>query len=189
MLLGVTLILKHIHFSTNQKRTIVATQAIEKSSEVINPTPGVPVHITIPSINVSADVEQVGLDTEGRMDIPSKEEDTAWFDLGFRPGQAGNAVIDGHLDQVTGAPSVFWNLKNLVPGNTVTITDAKNETYTFIVTKQEAYDFDKVPMQQVFGSSDSPHLNLITCNGTWDRANKNYSQRIVVYTDLKQERL
>jgi hypothetical protein len=36
----------------------------------------------------------------------------------------------------------------------------------------------------VFSSSDGlAHLNLITCEGTWNAAEKSYSNRLVVFTD------
>ncbi len=119
------------------------------------------------------------------MDIPKKAADVGWFSLGFKPGEVGNAVIDGHLDTQTGAPAVFYDLKSLVVGDQIQVTDQAGKQYNFKVTQIQNYPFDQVPLQSVFGNSSRPHLNLITCQGTWDTQNKNYSQRTVVYTELE----
>ena len=35
-------------------------------------------------------------------------EDVGWYELGARPGEAGNGVIAGHLDTDRGAPAAFF---------------------------------------------------------------------------------
>lgn len=145
------------------------------------PTPGIPRNLSIPAINLNAFVESVGLDAQGRMDVPEHNEDVAWFHLGYRPGMKGSAVIDGHLDTVTGAPAAFWNLDKLQSGDTISVTDSTGTVYAFKVVDKESYPYDQVPLQQVFNTTDQSRLNLITCSGTWDRGARNYSQRTVVY--------
>lgn len=152
-----------------------------------SPTPALPKRLRIPKLSVDTAIESVGMDRDGRMDVPSVVTDTAWYNLGPRPGSQGNAVIDGHFDTVTGAPSVFYNLKTLAPGDTITVTDAKNASYTFKVAKVTAYPTDQFPLQLVFGdNTDKSKLNLITCGGTWDKAAHNYLERTVVFATLEK---
>lgn len=167
---------------------VATTQNVSPTQAVLaaKQAPAVPVHITIPAINVDTAVGSVGMDSQGRMDVPKTSDDTAWYDLGFKPGEKGSAVIDGHLDKVTGAPAVFWNLKNLQSGDKITITDAHNQSYTFVVTSVMQYPWNDFPLQQVFNTTDKPRLNLITCSGTWDEGTHNYSTRTVVYSELMQ---
>ena len=40
----------------------------------------------------------------------------------------------------------------------------------------------------IFGASQSSDLNLITCNGDWDRGKATYTRRLVVYTSLLPEK-
>lgn len=147
-------------------------------------TSGVPQTISIPKIGVEAKVEKVGLDSQKRMDVPKNVNNVGWYELGFRPGERGSAVLDGHLDTVTGAPAVFYYLTSLAPGDQIIVTDDQGKTYTYQVEKQVAYPYNQVPLEEVFASSDKPRLNLITCNGIWDVGNSNYSQRVVVYSVL-----
>ena len=155
-------------------------------SQTSQPVSG-PATLEIPSIDVKADVESVGLDSQDRMDVPKKAMDVGWYDLGVKPGQVGNSVIDGHLDMVTGAPAVFWNLSKLQDGNQIIVTDSSGRKYTYSITDEKSYDWDKFPLQQVFGPRDQANLDLITCQGVWDQASHNYSQRIVVYSRLISE--
>jgi sortase (surface protein transpeptidase) len=145
----------------------------------------VPQRIQIPKIGVDAIVESVGMDSQGRMDIPSNSDNTAWYNLGYKPGENGNAVIDGHLDKVSSAPAVFWNIKSLTEGDKIIITDANGSTYTFSVTNVVNYPWDNFPIKTVFGSADKPKLNLITCQGSWDQSSHNYSNRTVVFSEAE----
>lgn len=143
-----------------------------------------PATISIPAIGVKTNVQSVGMDAQGRMGVPTNEVDTAWYKYGFRPGENGSAVIDGHYDTPTGAPAVFYNLDQLQVGDTITVTDATGRSYTFQITQVVNYPYNALPMKQIFDSTDKPRLNLITCSGTWDRTSHNYLTRAVIYSVL-----
>jgi sortase A len=170
---------------------VQSEQALQKTNQaetLSTVSPGVPVSIAIPKINVQTQVESVGMDTQGRMDVPKNASDTAWYSPGYKPGTMGSAVIDGHLDRITGAPAVFWNLKELTVGDTIQIKENNGRTYTFAVSQVAKYPYNSFPIQQVFGAFGVPMLNLITCNGIWDKNTKNYSDRLVVYSKLVSEK-
>lgn len=147
-------------------------------------TVGMPTRLQIPKIGVDASIESVGLDNEDKMDVPKNPWDVAWYNLGAKPGETGNAVIDGHLDTQT-STAVFWNLGNVIPGDTMTVTDDKGNSFTFTVTAKQTYPYDQLPMNDIFGSSSKARLNLITCGGLFDRQARNYSNRVVVFSELK----
>ncbi|MEN9327626.1 MAG: hypothetical protein RI947_434 [Candidatus Parcubacteria bacterium] len=149
---------------------------------VVNPT--IPTHISIPAIGVDAVVESVGLDEQGKMDVPQKNENVAWYNLGYKPGEQGSAVMAGHFDTVTGAPAVFYNLSKLKKGDTITVTDLNGEKYTYTVSQTIIYPYNKLPLKQIFASNNSFTLNLITCEGTFNQTTRNYSDRTVVSADL-----
>lgn len=162
------------------------TQApIHVLAPTATPTPAVgkPISITIPALGVNAAVEEVGLDSQGRMGVPEQNMDTAWYKYGPLPGSKGSAVIDGHFDTPTGAPAVFYNISHLKRGDNITVNDSNGNTYTFTVVQVTSYPYDKLPMQEIFASYDKPRLNLITCDGVWNRAQHNYSNRVVVYAE------
>lgn len=143
-----------------------------------------PVHLAIPSVGISANVEQVGLDSTGAMDVPQNINDVAWYKLGPLPGEKGSAVIDGHLDSKTG-PAIFANLSEVKPGDRIQLTNEKGKVKTFIVERTANYDEASFPLKEVFDSTDKPRLNLITCTGYFNQNLKEYSKRFVVYSVLQ----
>ncbi len=145
------------------------------------------VQLVIPSINLKAPVEMVGLDKYGRMEIPHENqwEHVGWYRNGPVPGQRGSAVIDGHLDRPGGSPAVFWDLHKLRVGDSVLIEDGKGQTLHFRVYKIEKYTPDAAPIKQIFADTSGTYLNLITCAGQWLPAEQQTTHRLVVYTKLE----
>jgi sortase A len=145
---------------------------------------GLPVRLKIPTIEVDATVEQVGLTPKGEMDTPKDPAEVAWLNLGARPGENGSAVITGHYGTwKNGSGSVFDNLHKLKKGDNVYMEDEKGETISFIVRESRSYE-PSADASDVFSSDDEgSHLNLITCEGTWNKDLKSYSERLVIFTD------
>jgi LPXTG-site transpeptidase (sortase) family protein len=153
-------------------------------SQIPQSTVGLPKQITIPKINVNANFQYVGTTEDGQMDVPSNGTDVAWYEYGARPGEEGNSVIAGHLDTYTSRTAVFTNLKKLVNGDDIYVTDENGKKYHFQVTKNIFYSNATAPVKEIFGPASKSHLILITCGGAWDRKAGTYSQREVVYADL-----
>lgn len=143
---------------------------------------GRPRRLKIPRISVDTAIEDVGLTPEGAMDVPSDPADAGWYDAGPRPGEAGNAVIAGHLNGERGEVGIFTNLHKLKKGDTVYVEDSNGTSTAFQVRESRRYKPGYA--EEVFRHSDAAHLNLITCTGRWDETKKRYSERLVVFTDI-----
>ncbi len=145
---------------------------------------GLPVRLKIPSINVNSSIEYVGLTSDGAMDVPEDRNEVAWFDIGPRPGEEGNAVIAGHYGWENNIPAVFNDLHKLVIGDQILVEDDKGVIITFVVRKIRTYDKDEVILD-VFDSNNGKgsRLNLITCTGDWNEAEETRSDRLIIYTD------
>ncbi|MFA6272897.1 MAG: ice-binding family protein [Candidatus Paceibacterota bacterium] len=139
--------------------------------------------IKIPSINVDALIENVGLTPDGAMDVPKDPVNVAWFELGQRPGESGSAVIAGHYGQKNGTALAFDNLYKLRKGDKLNIEDDKGVIISFVVSEIRIYDAE-ADATDVFSSNDGKaHLNLVTCEGVWDKVSRSYSKRVVVFAD------
>lgn len=142
-----------------------------------------PARLKIPSINVDAPVEYVGLTPDGAMAVPKGPNEVVWFNLGPRPGENGSAVISGHYGWKNDTPAVFDNLHELRKGDQISFEDGEGVNVTFVVRETRIYSKDEAA-PDVFSSSDGKaHLNLITCAGAWNDAGGTYSERLVVFTD------
>lgn len=144
---------------------------------------GLPARLKIPSINVDAHFEYVGLTADGAMDVPKGPLNVGWFDIGPRPGESGSAVIAGHSGFKNGRAAVFDNLNKIKKGDKIYTEDANGTTAIFIVRELRSYK-PKADAIDVFTSNDGlAHLNLITCSGVWDVIDKSHSSRLVVFAD------
>ena len=152
--------------------------------------PWQPVQLRIPHMNVNAPVINVGKTASGAMDAPVSQAINSpywtsvfWYDLGAAPGQAGNAVIAGHVDRVGGDPAIFWTLSSLAPGDDVYVITAAGQLLHFVVDRVVTYSANTPSdeaINAVFGPTSEHHLNLITCSGVW--TGNGYDQRLVVFT-------
>lgn len=167
----------------NDKR-VLSTQSQATEAPAI--MPGVPVHVSIPAIDVDTEIESVANDKNGRMDVPKDDMNTSWYNPGFRPGQDGKAVLAGHFDKKDGSPAIFWDLEKLKQGDEIIVTDDKGQEWKFAVTDSSKFPDKDFPIADVFGNADEPMLNLITCHGEWSSGN-GYSDRYVVSSTLITE--
>lgn len=172
--------------SINNQTPQNSTDNLTNNSSPKQTNVDLPTSLHIPKININATIEYVGLTSDGAMDIPKNPDQVAWYELGPRPGDNGNAVIAGHHGHwKNGDGSVFDNLDSLESGDTLYIKDKKGTTITFVVQKSEILDPNS-DASEVFVSNDGKsHLNLITCIGKWDEISQTYSKRLVVYTNKK----
>lgn len=144
---------------------------------------GLPVRLKIPIIGVDSAIEDAFITPDGRMDVPAGSINVAWFSLGPHPGQIGSAVIGGHFGITNGVPFVFYDLEKLKVGDKIYIVDDKGDTLAFVVSSIKLFHRD-ADATSVFTSDDGlAHLNLITCEGIWNRVNDTYPERRVVFTD------
>ena len=148
--------------------------------------PGTPARLIIPAIGVDANVQSVGLywRGDGTMGIPTNFTDVAWYNLGPRPGMPGSAVIDGHFDGRNVKEAVFYNLGQLKTGDLVEVVDKAGKTFQFRVVATKSYDANASTADIFGGDTSKARLNLITCAGDWDKTQKTYNKRVVVFTEL-----
>lgn len=144
---------------------------------------GLPERLMIPRLNIDATIEQVGLTPNGELGTPKDPTNAGWYAQGLRPGENGPSVIDGHSGWQNDIPAVFDNLHKLQEGDKLYIQDDKGVIIAFVVRASRSYD-PETDASDVFNSNDGKaHLNLITCEGAWDKTQKSYSERLVVFAD------
>ena len=161
----------------------VAAEYTVLASQAPPPPIAGPSRLVIPTIDVDAAVEPVGLTPDGAMGVPAGAYTVGWYHFGSPPGAVGNAVINGHVDLASVGPAVFWRLRELRPGDTVVVVTEDGEERRFRVTEVVSYPNASVPLERVFGPAASPRLNLITCDGTFIASRRDYDQRLVVYSE------
>ncbi len=169
--------------SSAETTTPIATA----STTVAHSIDGSPVRLIISKLGVDAGFQYDGLKSDGTIDIPTNIYDAGWYTGSAKPGEQGVAVITGHVAQIRRSvvtkQGIFYNLTQLVPGDTLTVINDRGQTTTFVVRESRLYD-PAADATGVFTANDNgAHLNIITCEGTWNQSQFSYSQRLVVFTD------
>lgn len=159
-------------------------QRVQGPSHEVANLPSLPRELIIPKIDVETHITEVGLTDGGKMDTPEDPKDAGWYKFGVMPGAMGSAVLAGHLDNEDGSPAAFYSLSKLASGDDVYVLNDKGEKLHFKVTGTKKYPYDAPDTKEVFGPSDAPRLNLITCHGTWLKGESNYDERLVVFTEF-----
>jgi sortase (surface protein transpeptidase) len=137
--------------------------------------------VSIPAIGVDAPLVPVGLKPDGAMQTPTFGI-AGWYDKGPKPGTPGPAVLLAHVDSKAKGPDVFFRLRELKPGDRVTVRYADRES-TFAVTGKEQTAKTALPASRIWNGASTPVLRLITCGGAFDRKAGSYLDNIIVYAD------
>ncbi|SDW44659.1 Sortase family protein [Amycolatopsis xylanica] len=140
-----------------------------------------PVGLSIPAIGVEeSQLVPLGLDQAGQLTPPSDFRRVGWYTGSPVPGDPGPAVLAGHVDSRSG-PAVFFRLRDLKPGDQVTVRRSDGRSATFRVDTVQRYPKDAFPTAAVYGPAPGSALRLITCGGGFDAAKRSYRDNIVVY--------
>lgn len=144
-------------------------------------SPTTPIRVSIPKISLNNPVVQVGLTSDGAMDVPSgKTNNVGWYKGGTVPGKQGSAVLDAHVF------AAFNRLHELNVGDEIYVTDKDGVSRRFIVEEATTYALKDVPAERLFNRADAKRLNLITCAGKLTADHSTYTHRLIVYAVLAE---
>lgn len=164
-------------------RSDSATEGFQDPAAPAATSTATPVRVEIPAIGVSSGLEDLHRGSAGELDPPEDWDSAGWFSDGIVPGQVGPAVIAGHVDSPTSA-AVFYRLDELVAGDRITVRMSDGSERVFQVQRSERAAKSAFPTSDVYGTSPTPALRLITCDGTFDTATGHYTDNLIVFATL-----
>ncbi|MGW6447160.1 class F sortase [Lentzea sp. NPDC055074] len=147
--------------------------------------PSEPTEVRIPKIGARSSLVPLGLNPDETVEVPPVEQpmQAGWYALARTPGEAGPAVVLGHVDG-NRQPGIFFRLKELTAGDEVEVARKDGTTARFRVRATEQIAKDSFPTEAVYGETTEPELRLITCGGGYDQAARSYRDNIIVYATL-----
>ncbi len=142
----------------------------------------VPSRLRIPSLNINAKVEPVGVKADGTMATPSNFDNVAWYSPGAKPGGQGSAVFAGHVNNALLRSGVFEHLAQIKKGSYIMVEDAAGKSLVYRVSSVEEYE-PGASTDALFAATGRSRLVLITCDGEWVPSARSYDKRLVVVAE------
>jgi hypothetical protein len=139
-----------------------------------------PVKISIPAIGVSAPIIPLDVNADHTLKVPTGFSVTGWFKGAAEPGEAGPAVVVGHVDSV-GGPGVFYHLRALRKNDVIKIAAKDGSIIHYTVSSTMAAPKNKFPTKTVYGRTPKPTIRLITCDGAFNSSTGHYVDNFIVF--------
>lgn len=144
----------------------------------------VPTNIKVPDLGIDAEVITLTMGEDRILPIPDNGRVVAWYSYGARLGEAGNAVLAGHVDW-NRERGVFWRLREAQPGQTITLSAGTGPQYDYVVEWVREYPEDSPEgLTTLWPETDETTITLVTCSGRFDAATRTYESRKVVRAKL-----
>jgi Sortase domain len=145
----------------------------ESSAPTSAPRPALPTSVDIPAIGVHATkLMPLGLDRNGAIETPPLSQPMV---LGYYtrssppcvpgPNKVPFALV-GHIDG-QGKQGVLYRLKNLKPGDTVTVGLDNGQHCTYRINKLAKYNKHDVPFNDVWGPTVDAQIRVVSCGGRY----------------------
>ncbi|MET7812602.1 class F sortase [Streptomyces sp. NPDC005395] len=144
----------------------------------------VPVGLRIPAIGVDTPVMDLGLASDGTVEVPPVTDDdrAGWYRHSPTPGQVGPSVILGHVTVGRYGDGVFRHLARLHRGDRIEARLRNGTAAEFAVTAVRTVAKADFPTDDVYGDVAGPELRLITCGGPRD--GEEYRDNVIVFAEL-----
>jgi Sortase domain len=141
-----------------------------------------PARLEIGRLKLAARVDAVGIDAKtGDFAVPPSIDEVGWYRFG--PGleaTAGSIVIAGHVDSAEQGKGAFFRLRELAPGDVLSVTGSDGSVRAFSVVAREIFDKSAVPLERYFARDGAVRLTLITCGGPFDARTRHYRDNVVI---------
>lgn len=154
--------------------------------------PHMPRYFSIPSLGIrNARIAEVGLRSDGAVDVPRNAYMIGWYNGSVLPGQKGTSLLDAHGGDL--GRGIFKNLPKIQTGATIEIEMGDGTLYTYVVADTAtlpllgANNADSyMPTALQTPQAGTPSLTLITCTGEWSQVRQTYLDRFFVRALLQQ---
>ena len=142
-----------------------------------------PTRLEIPALGVDSVVDPVGVAPDGQMSIPDDVARVGWYRFGPSPGEAGSAVLAGHVDDREQGLGALAPLREAVAGTEILVTDAAGTTTRWRIVSRELITKQVLPLDRLFARTGPPRLTLITCGGPFLPEFRSYRDNVVVVAE------
>ena len=157
--------------------------SVRDAAPIAVPVTPPPVRVDLPGLGLTAPVDPVGVADDGQMALPDDVARVGWYRFGPSPGEPGNAVLGGHVDDAEQGPGALFALRTTAPGDEVAVTDAAGRVTRWRVVSRDLPPKQALPVDTIFTRGGPPRLVLVTCGGPFDPVARSYRDNVVVVAE------
>ncbi|WP_299959817.1 sortase domain-bontaining protein [uncultured Modestobacter sp.] len=142
-----------------------------------------PTRVAVPAWGVDAPLDPMGVSPDGQMALPEDVDRVGWYRFGPVPGEAGSAVLAGHVDDREQGLGALAPLRDAAVGDEVLVADEAGTTSRWQVTSRELITKQELPLDRLFAREGEPRLVLMTCGGPFLPEYRSYRDNVVVVAE------
>ena len=162
---------------------VLPPATVRDASPVSVPATPPPVRVDLPGQGVTAPIDPVGIAADGQMELPEDVARVGWYRFGPAPGDAGNTVLAGHVDDREQGPGALFPLREVTPGAEIVVTDAAGRATRWRVVSRELVPKQVLPLDALFAREGPPRLVVLTCGGPFLPEDRSYRDNVVVVAE------
>lgn len=142
-----------------------------------------PVHLKVADVGIDMDVTDVGLLSDGTLEIPERAAIAGWYRAMAAPGEDdGVALFAAHVDDPYGL-GPFASLRKISEGAEVDVALDDGETVKYRVSAVEETSKENVDFERILDGSLGHHLVMVTCGGEFDWDTRHYEDNVIVWAE------
>jgi hypothetical protein len=148
---------------------------------------GEPVRLMVPALGIDRELIRLGLTPDHRLEVPVSRLDAGWYIHSSVPGEAGPAIVAGHVSSEAG-PGIFYALHLLEPGDDVIIEGEGGTVAHFRIERVQRYPKADFPTKAVYGRTKYAGIRLITCGGAFNPDTGHFLDNVIAFGRLVFQR-
>lgn len=137
----------------------------------------VPASVNIPSLNLNAQVEPVGIHTNGTVALTQDHRKVGWYKSSAPSGANSTVLLVGYR---FGETPIFSSIDQLHTGDVVELRNVGGESFWYQISSIDFYAAKDVPLAKLVTIDQGESLVLAGNSGDWDETKKEFSERIIV---------
>lgn len=139
-----------------------------------------PIRLQIPSVAIDIQIDPVGVQDDGFMQIPETITVAGWYRYGASPSSdTGSTVITAHVDDFIQGVGPFAALKDMPVDAEIIVTTEDGVEHRYVLESVQSVEKEQVPLDQVFDRAGAPRIVLLTCGGQFDENVRQYSDNVI----------
>lgn len=136
--------------------------------------------ITLPTLNTAGPIQKVSLTKANAIAVPTNVNFAGWYTGSVKPGYPGLSIVDAHVSGKY-SPGLFKQLTKLKAGDAIKVAYGDGSIRSFQMVEGKVLPEKEAAAYLLTKRPDiDRQLNLITCDGVYDRATKQYDKRYIV---------